>query len=192
MTRSPLCSFFLLFFLLHSAIALSAESAEPADRYGILGRQAPELSLVSWINGEGQHVPEVPLSELRGKVIYLYFFQDWCPGCQSHGFPTLKILYDTLKDDPDVVLLAVQTTFEGHFTNTAEKLRKNQLKYDLPISMAHDPGIEGQRLPETMLKYRSGGTPWTVVINKEGQVVFNQFNIAPDQAIDLIRRLKKE
>lgn len=59
-------------------------------RYGILNRPAPELELDSWIDGSGKPISQIRLKALRGKVIYLYFFQDWCPGCHSHGFPTLQ------------------------------------------------------------------------------------------------------
>ncbi len=47
------------------------------DHYGILGRQAPELELNTWIDGEGDKVDPILLSDYRGKVVYLYFFQDW-------------------------------------------------------------------------------------------------------------------
>jgi hypothetical protein len=60
----------------------------------------------------------------------------------------------------------VQTVFEGFGSNSEDKLRKNQLKYDLKIPMAHAPGNpQTHSIPEIMRKYRSGGTPWTVIID---------------------------
>ena len=44
---------------------------------GILGKNAPELNLTSWIDGNGQPTASVRLTDLKGRVIYLYFFQDW-------------------------------------------------------------------------------------------------------------------
>ena len=32
------------------------------------------------------------MADFRGKVVYLYFFQSWCPGCHRHGFPTLQAM----------------------------------------------------------------------------------------------------
>jgi hypothetical protein len=46
-------------------------------QYGIQGQQAPELNLTTWINGYGLSIDPIELNNLRGKVIYLYFFQDW-------------------------------------------------------------------------------------------------------------------
>ena len=47
------------------------------NRYGILGQTAPELDLTTWIDENGKAMYPIYLSDLRGKVIYLYFFQDW-------------------------------------------------------------------------------------------------------------------
>ena len=46
-------------------------------QYGILGQQAPGLELDTWIDGNGKPMDPVKLTDYRGKVIYLYFFQDW-------------------------------------------------------------------------------------------------------------------
>lgn len=62
-------------------------------------------------------------------------FQDWCPDCQSRGFPTLKKLTKAFGKNDSVKFLAVQTVFEGHDFNTEDKLRKNQLKFGLKIPM---------------------------------------------------------
>ena len=56
-------------------IGLQAASADM--QYGILGRQAPELNLTTWIDGDGKPMDPVKLKDYRGKVIFLYFFQDW-------------------------------------------------------------------------------------------------------------------
>jgi peroxiredoxin len=42
-----------------------------------MGRQAPELNLSIWIDGNGKKTESIGLSDYRGKVVYLYFFQDW-------------------------------------------------------------------------------------------------------------------
>ena len=87
--------------------------------------------------------------------------------------------------------MGIQTVFEGHSINTEEKLRKNQLKYDLQIPMAHAAGEqEPHHIPPIMRNYRSGGTPWTVIIDPSGKVVFNNFHIDVNPAIALIERLR--
>jgi len=53
------------------------KTAAANTQYGILGRQAPEMELDTWIDGNGKPMDPVKLRDYRGKVIYLYFFQDW-------------------------------------------------------------------------------------------------------------------
>jgi hypothetical protein len=87
----------------------------------------------------------------------------------------------------------VQTVFEGYSSNSQEKLRPNQLKYELKIPMAHAAGNpDTHQIPEIMRQYRSGGTPWTVIIDPEGGVVYNDFHIQSHQAVALIKRLLKQ
>lgn len=54
--------------------------------YGILGQRAPEWDVRQWFNlPDGKDT--VDLGDYKGKVVYLYCFQSWCPGCHSSGFP---------------------------------------------------------------------------------------------------------
>jgi len=56
---------------------IGLQPASASTQYGILGRQAPELELDTWIDGNGKPKDPVKLRDYRDKVIYLYFFQDW-------------------------------------------------------------------------------------------------------------------
>jgi hypothetical protein len=106
------------------------------------------------------------------------------------GFPTLQKLTERLKNNDQIIFLAVQTVFEGHGFNTPDKLRLNQIKYDLKFPMAHAAGnMDTREIPEIMKNYRSGGTPWTVIIDPHGTVAYNNFHIEVDQAIGLMEKL---
>ena len=61
--------------LLIGIVGMQQSSA--SNQYGILGRRAPEFGLNSWIDGNGKAMDPIEVSDYRGKVIYLYFFQDW-------------------------------------------------------------------------------------------------------------------
>ena len=56
---------------------MGIQTAAADSRYGILNQQAPELNLDNWIDGSGNASQPINLADHRGKVIYLYFFQDW-------------------------------------------------------------------------------------------------------------------
>ncbi len=106
------------------------------------------------------------------------------------GFPTLQKLTQTFKNVDQVKFFAVQTVFEGYNFNSQDKLRKNQLEWDLKIPMAHAAGNpKNHEIPVIMRKYRSGGTPWKVIIDPQGKVAYNHFHIEPPKAVALIERL---
>jgi hypothetical protein len=64
-------------FFHYSGALMGLKSASADVQYGIQGQQAPELNLTTWIDGDGKQIDPIKLSHSRGKVIYLYFFQDW-------------------------------------------------------------------------------------------------------------------
>ena len=68
-------------------------AAAGADEFGILDRAAPELEVDYWLDRNGAPT-RYSIGASRGKWIFLECFQNWCPGCHSHGFPTLKKVAD--------------------------------------------------------------------------------------------------
>jgi hypothetical protein len=56
---------------------LGIPTASAKTQYGILGQPAPELNLSDWIDGNGKKTESIRLSDYRGSVVYLYFWQDW-------------------------------------------------------------------------------------------------------------------
>lgn len=154
---------------------------------GIVGQQAPDWSVSQW-KQLPDGVTTLNVEDFRGKVLYLYFFQSWCPGCHSTGFPTLQKLQQQFADDEDVAFVVVQTTFEGHDQNGVGKLLPTAERYGLRIPFGQSAGNSGT--PDIMYKYRTGGTPWVVLIDQQGKVVFNDFHIDPTGAAESIRQLK--
>ncbi len=105
----------------------------------------------------------------------------------------MQQVYDRYKDNPKVAFLAIQTVFEGHSFNTFKKLIPTQDKYQLPIPMGHDDSTHSNKypVPTTMQEYRSGGTPWVVIVDPKGKVAFNQFHIKKESAFKLIEDLTR-
>ena len=152
-------------------------------KVGILGRQAPRWQVDQWFNPpEGRD--GIDVSDFRGKVLYLYGFQSWCPGCHRYGFPTMQRLIDHYRGNDDVAFVAIQTTFEGFTTNDADGAKRTVERYGLTIPVGHS-GSRGRRSP-IMQQYRTGGTPWIVLIDRTGRVRFNDFHIELTRAIEMI------
>jgi len=160
--------------------------AQAQTTHGIEGKPAPEIKLDYWINPNGEP-GHFSVTQSRGKWVFLKCFQDWCPGCHSSGFPTLQAFAERFHQHPKVAIAAIQTVFEGFSSNTQSDVRKLQLRYELPIVMGHDPGDpDTHKRPKTMQAYRTGGTPWLVLINPQGVVVYNNFHVNTDKLIDYV------
>lgn len=155
---------------------------------GIEGEKAPDFGKLTWLQTNGKK--DIKIDDYRGKVLYIYGFQSWCPGCHSHGFPTLRKLSEHYADDDKVAFVAIQTVFEGFTANTAEAAKKiiKQYKLTMPVAQSGAKGIRS----EFMNRYRTGGTPWTIIVDKKGIVRFNGFRVDADKAIPYIDQLKRE
>lgn len=165
----------------------SATTAAAPSGYGIYGTYAPELKVDYWIDAAGEPTDLFRLADHSDKWILLKCFQSWCPGCHSHGLPAVQKISHALKGNQKIAFAGIQTVFEGHMINTVDKVREIQLQYDLQMPMGHDPGGPEDR-PYTMLDYRTGGTPWIIVISPERTVVFNDFHINADKAIEFLQQ----
>ena len=156
--------------------------------YGIQGERAPAWGVTSWFNLPDDK-PRLDIQDFEDQVVYLYCFQSWCPGCHARGFPALLQVMEAFTDTPDVAFVAVQTVFEGFSSNTLARAQEVARQYHLTIPFGHDPGPDGRR-SLILQRYRTGGTPWTVIIDRAGVVRYNDFFIAPDEAVALIESLK--
>ncbi len=99
-------------------------------------------------------------------------------------------MIDRFKDADGVAFVAVQTTFEGFSTNTADRAWETAREYKLTIPVGHS-GTDDRR-SVLMWRYRTGGTPWVVIIDKQGIVRYDAFRITPDRAEKLIDELRQK
>ncbi len=169
---------------------MSNEGSDRSATYGIQGSNAPSWGVETWFN-----LPEskqrLDVHDFRDRVLYLYCFQSWCPGCHSSGFPTLQAMMSEYEDNHDVAFVAIQTVFEGFDANTLEKARQIAREYALDLPFGHDPGPEGGR-SLVMQRYRTGGTPWIILIGGDGLVIFNDFHADLDKLKRQMDRLIEE
>jgi thiol-disulfide isomerase/thioredoxin len=178
------------FFLgLISCLLLGSSMAERAEAQpkGILNQEAPNWNVHQWINVDKDE-PEPEITDYSGKVLYLYFFQAWCPGCHRHGFPTLQKMAAKYKQDTSVAFIAIQSVFEGFSANTFARAGEVAQQYKLTFPVGHS-GNNGVRSP-LLKSYRSGGTPWTIIVDRDGVVRYNDFHIEVATASTLIQKLK--
>lgn len=170
-------------------LAAGLASAIGEERWGIVNQKAPSWGVQQWINLP-QRKSSLDIEDYRGKVVYLFCFQSWCPGCHSSGFPTLQRMIQRYRGNDAVAFVGVQTVFEGFSSNTFERARKVARDYSLDIPVGQS-GQEGRR-SELMGRYRTGGTPWVVIVDAQGVVRYNDFHVDVRQGGELIDRLIDE
>ena len=149
--------------------------------------KAPEFEVNQWVDAYGNKTESIKLSDFKGKFKVLYCFQSWCPGCHSRGLPALQKMVEELKENKNVSFLAIQTVFEGHDANTYDKMMETQKKYSLKIPFGHDAGDDSKSRSNIMTNYQTGGTPWFIFIDKHDNIVFADFHLNTDAAIDFLK-----
>jgi thiol-disulfide isomerase/thioredoxin len=154
------------------------------------GSPAPDWEIAEWINSE-----PVQLSDMRGQVVVIDFFQLWCPGCKSFSIPlTLKWEKEFAEEiaNDQMKIVSIHTVFEGHRHQTVDRLKKfvTETGFGHPVGHdLHDDTIH-DRLPITMIKYGTRGTPEIAIVDKEGRIAFQKIGFFdPEEKAALIRRL---
>lgn len=149
-----------------------------AARDGIEGLKAPPFGATEWIQlPDGKESLEI--NELEGKYVVMLFFQSTCEASMKRAFPTMKQLVDKFGSEDGVRFLAIQTPFEDFTDNTKSKLEAVAKAFDLEIPFGHLAKTRGfYSLNDA---YDTGGTPWWVVVNKEGTVEYNGHYLNPEE-----------
>ncbi len=159
-------------------------STEPSK--GIQGVKAPPLGVKNWIQlPEGKEIIDV--SDYQGKTVVMLLFQSTCEACHKRAFPTLKMLVEKFGDREKLAFLAIQTPFEDFSDNTESKLQPTADEFGLTIPFGHlakTPGFHSVNAA-----YKTGGTPWWIIVNPDGIVEYNGFYLNPDIAVENLEKI---
>ena len=174
-----------------SILFLAAETAHARPSSQPVPRPAPQWEVSEWINSDG-----FQLSDLKGKVVVIDFFQLWCPGCNAFSIPLVKFWHKVFAKEiaaGAMQFVSIHTVFEGFAYQTPQRLKGflKRKKINRPVGL--DRAIKGQRLPQTMVRFGTMGTPEIAIIDKLGVIRFQEFGgFHAERAQALIRRLLRE
>lgn len=136
---------------------------------------AEPLPNVLFRDGDGK---TVDLALLKGKVVFINFWATWCPPCIAE-MPSINALYGKFKNNENVVFLMVDVD------NNYEKSKNFMKKHQYALKVV-SPASE---MPPVLMQ---GAIPTTVILNKEGKMVYRQEGAADynsSQLVDMIRKL---
>lgn len=150
--------------------------------------KAQQLKVQEWLNGPQGFTLDV--ESPRIKVIHA--FQMLCPGCVYHGVPQTVELYEKLKGLP-VDVVGLHTVFENHHAMGPESLKVFIKEWRLPFPVGVDQHVEGRWMPETMKAYDMQGTPTTIIIDHQGELILQHFGILDtEKLIEFVSDLAKQ
>jgi len=138
---------------------------------------AEALPNVFFRKGDGK---TVDLASLKGKVIFINFWATWCPPCIAE-MPSINALYGKFKDNKNVVFLMVDV--DGNYQKSDSFMKKHH--YDLEVI---SPAGE---IPPVFMQ---GAVPTTVILDKEGKMVYRQEGAADynsPELVDMISQLSR-
>ena len=181
----------LVFSLLTVLFVMASSTAETRPSRLPTPRPAPDWAVSEWINGDGGQ-----LADLKGKVVVVEFFQLWCPGCNAFSIPLMKKWEQDFAAEikaGKLRMISIHTVFEGFGYQTPERLKKFVRRKQIGHPVGVDRTVKGDRIPVTMRRFLTSGTPEMAVIDKRGIIRFQEFGGFDDRrAKRLIKKLLRE
>lgn len=95
-----------------------------------VGEEAPNFSL-SYLGGGAED--RIELSELNGKVVYIFFYGAGCPHCRSNGPITETEIHQSFAEDTNFVALGLDTWNQSQSSNAGFK-SVTGITYDLLLN----------------------------------------------------------
>ena len=148
----------------------------PQSKVSLIGQPAPEIhDIRQWKN-----TTPLTLASLRGKVVLLDFWGEWCGPCVG-SMPHLMKLYDKY-NDKGLEIIALHDDSVPSIAEMDKRLAERRQKFwagrDLPFPVALDSGGE-TRIRYTALTVRGVNTaaygittfPTTLIVGRDGKIL---------------------
>jgi peroxiredoxin len=111
----------------------------------------------------------VRLSDYRGKqAVLLYFWASWCPSCMEMKPQVAKLRSDVSRDKMEILGVNVGSR------DTLERLLQIEKGHPTPYPVLYDDDSKVSRA------YQIQGIPVFILIDKEGSVVYRNYQLPKD------------
>lgn len=134
-----------------------------------------EIHASQWLNTSAP----LSLASLRGRVVVVTAFQMLCPGCVINSLPQARKL-DTLFSRDDLRVIGLHSVFEHHDVMGPAALQAFVHEYRLNFPIAIDQPSDTGPLPRTMKAWGLGGTPSTIIFDRDGKLALKELGHLDD------------
>jgi len=135
------------------AIDAVAVNVTPGDR-------AHDFTAPS-ISGEN-----VSLSDFRGKVVFAVFWASWCARCEEE----MEYLKELRSRYPEIIFLAINAEAEDVQEEDVVRMQKAIKEWNLQFTILIDRGLI------IWSKYAVNALPTSIIVGKDGKIVFAEGN----------------
>jgi hypothetical protein len=137
--------------------------------------QTPELAVSEWFNTPGP----ITLAGLRGRPVFLHTFQALCPGCVTDAIPQLHKL-DQVFGKTELAIVGIHTVFGHHAAMSPVTLKAFLHEYRIKSPVGVDLADEHSDIPITMQRFALRGTPSSILIGRDGNIINQTFGVEAD------------
>ena len=131
----------------------------------LAGQAAPPLNLTQYLGPK-----PVPLAQLKGWPVLLFFWAHWCPDCKIEG-PIIARLISEL--GPKGLTVVAPTQLYGYAAHGEDATPKDELAYIQRVWQTYYPALQACPVPVSHANftlYGASTTPTVVLLDRSGHV----------------------
>jgi murein DD-endopeptidase MepM/ murein hydrolase activator NlpD len=158
-----------------------------------LRKPAGEWKIDRWLTRTDGQETQLDVADFRGRTVCLFALQATCRASQTHGWPAAISVAKHFSNNDGVSVVVLQTAVETPRNNSPANLEKQIRQFvpdGLPLAVGHCAGDKDP--PPIVTNYHLRGTPWCVLIDREGTVQFSNYCVRPEELIRRIDELQTD